>query len=719
MRILQLLHLNYSVLKVMLHVSARLEKILMLPLLTILFICFNQNFVASTVIPMRVPLIVLTQARSYASTFVKKWLADEKLYESYNNEHEKKISLCAREAFVTFITPTSAARGALLRSILSIIANRNCNWKLFIVFPKFEDRQCYPTDGEARGQCKSLPALTKDPPSILEALPPFIKNDPRIEFLGVLSSGSESQWAGPKRNSAIQYVNTSFVAFLDDDDLLTPSYVDILFSSIQMHTDATAFIFRMSTQYYREHGIHILPPPFELDFSKGFVGISFALRRNLFAPEGIHAFRDGPIEDFYLLDDLRSCGEKMILSPNLTYLVRGFVPPVQTRFCQAEESVIHLNDQPVCTNPPSAIMKRDFKTKRLRRGLRRNPTKRALGPVDVFFPESKSAFFSNNVKGLVSSLQELVKKGCVNSIDRKRPELEIHFSPTASRQTKSKLLIQFHIEQILDTSVRGTAGELFNQNYVAKLKSASQVWSYAPSHYRFLSLQLNLTNVFLIPLWHAVLMNESTELCNKPESCKPAKIFIFSLIRYPAFDACYIYPCLACNIDESTAFPPVCPAPRVLFFGAIQGSYLNRRLHMCEVMATDLDSQFMCAEGLFGAQLQAVLRTVEIIVIEHYYEHSVLEVHRINPLLASGKIIVSTRSFDKQLDAVYEGVIFFVDTVAHMVLKVRELLQQSRADLAQLATRNRDFLKSKKENIEPLCAAFLSLYKYRLKRHAA
>ncbi len=93
---------------------------------------------------------------------------------------------------------------------------------------------------------------------------------------------------------------------------------------------------------------------------------------------------------------------------------------------------------------------------------------------------------------------------------------------------------------------------------------------------------------------------------------------------------------------------PICSVPKVLFFGAIQKSDSERRFHLCDVMTREVND-FLCFEGVFGAQLNHLIEKAVIIVLERYYEVSSLESHRIDPLLLQGKVIVSTRSFGMNL----------------------------------------------------------------------
>ena len=60
-----------------------------------------------------------------------------------------------------------------------------------------------------------------------EETPERIVSETRIEYLRIELTGSYS-FAGAVRNQALNYVKTSWVAFLDDDDSVSSDYVALL-----------------------------------------------------------------------------------------------------------------------------------------------------------------------------------------------------------------------------------------------------------------------------------------------------------------------------------------------------------------------------------------------------------------------------------------------------------------------------------------------------------
>jgi glycosyltransferase involved in cell wall biosynthesis len=116
------------------------------------------------------------------------------------------------------------------------------------------------------------------------------------------------------RNFGAARVACEWVAFVDDDDVLTPDYVGLALRSIRENPGMDILIFRMKNQ----DGV-VLPPPGASVFEVNRVGISFCVRREVLLR---FPFRPSPIEDFLFLDRCRSAGCGIVLSPHTTYLVR-------------------------------------------------------------------------------------------------------------------------------------------------------------------------------------------------------------------------------------------------------------------------------------------------------------------------------------------------------------------------------------------------------------
>lgn len=143
-----------------------------------------------------------------------------------------------------------------------------------------------------------------------------LARDDRIEWAKASRTGS----AGLTRNFGIERCQTDWIAFLDDDDVVKPTYVEHLREHATEGHDVV--VFRMDHPQFG-----ILPPPQHPIIAHGLVGISFAYRRS--AANGVKFIREdllnpGPYgnEDINLLLKLRDEGLDIFISPHVEYVVR-------------------------------------------------------------------------------------------------------------------------------------------------------------------------------------------------------------------------------------------------------------------------------------------------------------------------------------------------------------------------------------------------------------
>jgi glycosyltransferase involved in cell wall biosynthesis len=181
---------------------------------------------------------------------------------------------------ITFIIPT-IGRPTLLRTVQSIQHQTLGLWKAVIVF-----------DG-------MIPTINLD--------------DERIQIISVPKCGLVN-YAGQVRNEGIKLATTPWIGFVDDDDILSPDYIQHLQHHIKQQ-DPEVVIFRM-------YGYDkVYPPHGAIDFYKNQVGISFCLQRDLCTRDGVW-FVLGPTEDFDMLDQLRNLQKRIFISPHITYYIR-------------------------------------------------------------------------------------------------------------------------------------------------------------------------------------------------------------------------------------------------------------------------------------------------------------------------------------------------------------------------------------------------------------
>lgn len=156
-------------------------------------------------------------------------------------------------------------------------------------------------------------------------LPPH----PRI-FTTTVPKVGHGRAAGAVRNGGIQLTlqddspipTPEYIGFLDDDDVLTPNYVELLTGYTANQDDKPDIVmFRMN-----EHIGGILPPPGQNVVAPNKVGISFAAKTQIFQ-EG-HLFEPSSMEDYFFLKKMEGFGKTIFFAPETTYLVR---PQTKTR----------------------------------------------------------------------------------------------------------------------------------------------------------------------------------------------------------------------------------------------------------------------------------------------------------------------------------------------------------------------------------------------------
>lgn len=181
---------------------------------------------------------------------------------------------------ITFIIPT-IKRPTLNRAIGSLLNQTDPDWKAIVVF---------------------------------DGVPITRFEDKRITCISIPKTGTLNH-AANVRNKGIEMAKTDWVGFLDDDDTISPNYVEKFKEELKLTPDAKCIIFRM----YNHLSIpKILPAPEDKNFFEARVGISFALKKdlNLF-------FKPSNIEDFRLLEAIRKGRHKMVISPYVTYFIRN------------------------------------------------------------------------------------------------------------------------------------------------------------------------------------------------------------------------------------------------------------------------------------------------------------------------------------------------------------------------------------------------------------
>lgn len=212
-----------------------------------------------------------------------------------NGRHENRtyrLDSQSNDKCITFVIPT-LGRPTLKKTIQSILRQTYGNWKCIIV-------------------CDGINLDTD--------INNLISSDNRISTIkinktGVKNNSNEHSKAGGVRNHALPHVKTGWVGFVDDDDELSPLYVEHFTNHIIQHINVKCIIFRMM---YSDGNVY--PEKDSTNFVKDRVGISFCYSTAL-ANNGIK-FTTSSVEDFILLNTIRERGYKILLSNKICYFVR-------------------------------------------------------------------------------------------------------------------------------------------------------------------------------------------------------------------------------------------------------------------------------------------------------------------------------------------------------------------------------------------------------------
>lgn len=207
-------------------------------------------------------------------------------FEAFKKMHDS-------QALVTFIIPT-IGRSSLEQALKSLESMESKQWKAIVMF-----------DGSISQQAKNTIIQTLHQQYLY-----------RGNLISILDTGKKlgfANCAGSVRNIAMQKADTEWLAFLDDDDVVTQDYMCRLEMEIKTHPTADVIVFRMLS-------MNMVMPPGNF-VSRHNVGISFAMKRHLFEKQGFQ-FQASQSEDIDLLTKLQSKGKHIVVSSHITYLVR-------------------------------------------------------------------------------------------------------------------------------------------------------------------------------------------------------------------------------------------------------------------------------------------------------------------------------------------------------------------------------------------------------------
>jgi len=199
---------------------------------------------------------------------------------------------------ITFIIPT-IGRPSIRTTIESLYSQTDVRWRAIIVFDGIPISTIFGDDELDSGL------------------------DKRIQVLEIKKSGVHINSAGLVRNAGIRSCLTDWVAFVDDDDILSSRYVETFYKEIDEYPQIDVLLFRMYVEKpsYLNPDCFILPELNTEDFYWRKTGISFALRTSIFIERGIW-FEPSEEEDYLFLDGLRRRRISIMISPYIRYFVR-------------------------------------------------------------------------------------------------------------------------------------------------------------------------------------------------------------------------------------------------------------------------------------------------------------------------------------------------------------------------------------------------------------
>lgn len=192
--------------------------------------------------------------------------------------------VCKPELIITFIVP-SLGRPTLIRTLESIQSQTNVLHHTIVVF-----------DGEDAAQASP------------------VKSYPNTTFLTSPKQGR----AGLVRNFALPHVKTEWTGFVDDDDTLSPGYIDELLIN-------TCDLLVFSTSAFHHGGEHIDPDRSiknASDLRIGVIGIAYALKTTLWTSNPFTSLAKG--EDIDVLLKVRNSGYKVIITKFIGYFINNY-----------------------------------------------------------------------------------------------------------------------------------------------------------------------------------------------------------------------------------------------------------------------------------------------------------------------------------------------------------------------------------------------------------
>lgn len=144
--------------------------------------------------------------------------------------------------------------------------------------------------------------------------------DERFIILEVEKLGIKN-YAGMVRNKAFDHILennliSKFICFVDDDDTLSPHYINNLYKEIEINNDVELIIFRMIET--KGDLYQVYPNERETKIKLGKIGISFSIKYDLIK----YKFFNDQFEDFRYIKNIEFNKHKIIFSSFINYFVK-------------------------------------------------------------------------------------------------------------------------------------------------------------------------------------------------------------------------------------------------------------------------------------------------------------------------------------------------------------------------------------------------------------
>lgn len=229
----------------------------------------------------------------------------------------------------------------------------------------------------------------------------------------------------------------------------------------------------------------------------------------------------------------------------------------------------------------------------------------------------------------------------------------IHIFGLYCKSLKPKTYIAYDCEQLERSSVMS--------EYIQHMKNALCVWSPFPNNVKYWKEHYQLQTIF-VPMWY----------------CVPRRIWALPYLNNETKE----------NKNKQLDI--------VLF-----GNMNQRRSHI-EQEFKNKKTKF---KKMFGQELQKSIQQTKIILNVKYYPKSSLEVHRIDPLLAQGHLVISESSkTDPELDSIYKNVVPMIDY--HKLPKlIDEWLEKPKYEILKHKEKCHRFIRNMCLNRYLLCMA--------------